>query len=105
MKRKNNLYNNLLKMENIEQAYNEVCSHTRNKRKVRNYKEYRCIYISRIYKILLERNYEVLSAKYEASQINYDVNKDGKVNSQDYVAIKNYIMQDKCYVDGGWNCE
>lgn len=46
-------------MENIEQAYNEVCSHTRNKRKVRNYKEYRCIYISRIYKILLERNYEV----------------------------------------------
>ena len=51
MKRKNNLYNNLLKMENIEQAYNEVCSHTRNKRKVRNYKEYRCIYISRIYKI------------------------------------------------------
>lgn len=46
-------------MENIEQAYNEVCSHTKNKRKVRNYKEYRCIYISRIYKILLERNYEV----------------------------------------------
>ena len=40
MKRKNNLYNNLLKMENIEQAYNEVCSHTRNKRKVRNYREY-----------------------------------------------------------------
>ena len=53
----------------------------------------------------LERDYEVLSAKYEASQINYDVNKDGKVNSQDYVAIKNYIMQGKCYVDGGWNCE
>ena len=53
----------------------------------------------------LERDYEVLSAKYETSQINYDVNKDGKVNSQDYVAIKNYIMQDKCYVDGGWNCE
>ena len=59
MKRKNNLYNNLLKMKNIEQAYNEVCSHTRNKRKVRNYREYRCIYISRIYKILLERKYEV----------------------------------------------
>ena len=53
----------------------------------------------------LERDYEVLSAKYEASQINYDVNKDGKVNSQDYVAIKNYIMQDKCFIDGGWNCE
>lgn len=53
----------------------------------------------------LEKDYELLSAKYEASQINFDVNKDGKVNSQDYVAIKNYIMQDKCYVDGGWNCE
>ena len=39
----------------------------------------------------LERDYEILSVKYEASQINYDVNKDGKVNSQDYVAIKNYI--------------
>lgn len=59
MKRKGNLYNNLLKMENIEQAYNEVCSHTRNKRKVRNYKEYRCIYISRIYNVLMKRNYEV----------------------------------------------
>lgn len=59
MKRKGNLYNNLLKMENIEQAYNEVCSHTRNKRKVRNYKEYRCIYISRIYNVLLNRDYKV----------------------------------------------
>lgn len=59
MKRKNNLYNNLLKMKNIEQVYNEVCSHTRNKRKVRNYKEYRCIYISRIYNVLMKRNYEV----------------------------------------------
>lgn len=53
----------------------------------------------------LEKDYEVLSAKYEASQINYDVNKDGKINSQDYVAIKSYIMQDKCFIDGGWNCE
>lgn len=59
MKRKDNLYNNLLKMENIEQAYNEVCSHTRNKRKVGNYKEYRCIYISRIYNVLLNRDYKV----------------------------------------------
>ena len=59
MKRKNDLYNDLLKMKNIEKAYNEVCSHTRNKRKVRNYKEYKCIYISRIYKILQNREYEV----------------------------------------------
>ena len=49
MKRKGNLYNNMLKIENIISAYNEVCSHTRNKKKVRNYKEYKCIYITRIY--------------------------------------------------------
>lgn len=59
MKRKSKLYNNLLKMENIEQAYDEVCLHTKNKRKVRNYREHRCIYISRIYKILLNRDYKV----------------------------------------------
>ena len=59
MKRKNNLYKNLLKMENIEQAYNEVCSHTRNKKRARNYKEFKCVYISRISKILTERKYEV----------------------------------------------
>ena len=46
-------------MENILSAYDEVCRHTRNKRKVRNYKEYKCIYISRIYKTLLEKNYKV----------------------------------------------
>ena len=50
MKRKKDLYKNLLKMENILKAYNEVCSHTKNKRKVRNYKENKCIYISRIYR-------------------------------------------------------
>ncbi len=59
MKRKNNLYENLLKMENINQAFNEVCLHTKNKRKVRNYKEYKCVYISRIFNILNERRYEV----------------------------------------------
>ena len=59
MKRKSNLYENLVKMENISKAYNEVCAHTRNKKKVRNYKEYRCIYISRIYNILKNREYVV----------------------------------------------
>ena len=59
MKRKGNLYNNMLKIENIISAYNEVCSHTRNKKKVRNYKEYKCIYITRIYNILKNKNYTV----------------------------------------------
>lgn len=35
MKRKNNLYQNTYKMENILQAYDEVCRNTKNKRKVR----------------------------------------------------------------------
>ena len=59
MKRKSNLYNNMLKMENINSAYNEVCAHTRNKKKVRNYREYKCIYITRIYNILKSKNYVV----------------------------------------------
>ena len=59
MKRKNNLYQNTYKMENILDAYNEVCRNTKNKRKVRNYKEYKCIYISRIYETLKNKTYEV----------------------------------------------
>lgn len=59
MKRKNNLYQNTYKMENILEAYNEVCRNTKNKRKVRNYREYKCIYISRIYETLKNKTYEV----------------------------------------------
>lgn len=59
MKRKNNLYNDMCKMENIMLAFNEVCKNTKNKRKVRNYKEYKCIYLSRIYDILINKKYEV----------------------------------------------
>ena len=46
-------------MENILEAYNEVCYNTKNKKKVRNYRENKCIYISRIYNILKNREYEV----------------------------------------------
>ena len=59
MKRKSNLYQNTYKMENILSAFNEVCSNTKNKRKVANYKQYKCIYISRIYNTLKSKNYEV----------------------------------------------
>ena len=59
MKRKNNLYENTYKMENILDAYNEVCRNTKNKRKVINYKEYKCIYISRIHDTSNNRTYEV----------------------------------------------
>ena len=59
MKRKNNLYENTYKMKNILKTYNKVCRNTKNERKVRNYREYKCIYISRIYETLKNRTYEV----------------------------------------------
>lgn len=46
-------------MENIISAYNEVCKNTKNKRKVANLKEYKTVYISRIYNILVNKNYVV----------------------------------------------
>ncbi len=58
MKRKNNLYNNMCSIKNIEEAFNEVCRNTRNKRKVELFKEYKCTYISRIYNILENREYK-----------------------------------------------
>lgn len=57
MKRKGNLYQNLYKFENIQSAFNEVCRNTKNKRKVELFKEYKCLYISRIYNILKARKY------------------------------------------------
>ena len=51
MKRYGNLYENVYNMKNIEDAVNEVCRNTKNKRKVEYFKEYKCTYISRIYNI------------------------------------------------------
>ncbi len=59
MKRKGYLYQNIYKLKNIEAAYNEVCKNTKNKRKVYNYKQYKCIYISRVYNILKNKEYSV----------------------------------------------
>lgn len=59
MKRKNNLYQEICKMENIISAFDEVCKNVKNKNKVQNYKQYKCIYISRIYNILNNKKYEV----------------------------------------------
>ena len=46
-------------MNNILSAFNEVCKNTKNKNRVENFKEYKNIYISRVHKILLEKNYNV----------------------------------------------
>ena len=59
MKRKNNLYPQLCKIENILQAFDEVCRHTKNKKKVRNYRDFKCIYISIVYKVLKNKTDEV----------------------------------------------
>ena len=59
MKRKGNLYENIYKIENIMAAYDEVCRNTKSKRKVNRFKEFKCIYISRIYNILKNREYKV----------------------------------------------
>ena len=59
MKRKGNLYKNICKLENIENAYTEVCRNTRNERRVFNLKQYKSIYISRVYNILNNKEYTV----------------------------------------------
>ena len=63
MKRKRDLYSETYRVENIMAAYNEVCRNTKNKRKVNRYKEYKCIYISRIYNLLKNKEYKVINSK------------------------------------------
>lgn len=58
MKRKSNLYSDICKLENIMQAYDEICRNTRNKKKVCRYKEHKCRNIFRVYDILNKRSYE-----------------------------------------------
>ena len=58
MKRKNNLYENTYKLDNIMKAYDEVCRNTKNKRKVYRYKEHKCRNIYRVYSILKSRSYK-----------------------------------------------
>lgn len=57
MKRKNNLYSDICKLENILSAYDEICRNTRNKRKVYRYKEHKCRNIYRVYHILKNKEY------------------------------------------------
>ena len=57
MKRINNLYSNIYKLDNIINCFNEVCRNTRNKNKVEEFKNYKCIYISKIYNDLKNKTY------------------------------------------------
>lgn len=57
MKRKSNLYNNILNFENILAAYSEVTKNTRNPRKIMLLKEYKAINVYKIYNMLLNKTY------------------------------------------------
>lgn len=57
MKRKGYLYENIYNIDNIFNAYNEVCRNTKNRKKVEYFKEYRCTYVSRIHNTLKSESY------------------------------------------------
>lgn len=59
MKRIGNLYEQTYKLENILNAFNEVCRNTKNKRRINQFKDFKCIYVYRIYNILKNRQYVV----------------------------------------------
>lgn len=55
----NNLYERIYDLENINCVYNSICNKLSNKLRKEHLKEYRCVYISRIYTLLKNRNYKV----------------------------------------------
>ncbi|MDO5556122.1 MAG: hypothetical protein Q4G09_05765 [Clostridia bacterium] len=57
MKRIGNIYKQIYKIDNIISAFNEVCKNTKNKNKSANFKDYKSIYIARIYTILETRSF------------------------------------------------
>ena len=57
MKRKNNLYSNIYKFENILYCFNEIVRNTKNKNMVNQYKMYKCINITKVYNDLKNKNY------------------------------------------------
>ena len=59
MRRMNNLYEKIYNLENIMQAFDEVCRNMKNIKKVNQYKEFKCMYVSKIYRTLKNREYEV----------------------------------------------
>lgn len=57
MKRKDNLYNDMCKMENIQKVFREICRNTKNESKVQRFKDSKCMQISQIKEILENRAY------------------------------------------------
>lgn len=60
MKRLGNLYEQTYQLENILDAFNEVYRNTKNKRRINQFRDFKCIYVYRIYTILKNRQYVVV---------------------------------------------
>lgn len=58
MKRKDNLYNNICKLENIEKVFNEICRNTKSKKRVEKYKQFKCANIYDVYNTLKNKEYK-----------------------------------------------
>lgn len=59
MKRKKDLYKNIYELNNIIKVFNEVCKNTKNKKKVEEYKKFKCANVYHIQKILKNKEYNV----------------------------------------------
>lgn len=59
MKRLNNLYEQIYDLDNINSVFHSISQKIKNKTKLEYLKEYRCVYVARIYTILKNRNYHV----------------------------------------------
>ena len=59
MKRYGNLYKNICNTSNIMSSFKEVMKNTRNERRVELMKEYKSLYVTRVYKDLVNKTYKV----------------------------------------------
>lgn len=89
MKRYNNLYKNIYKLDNIIECFNEVCRNTKNKDKVNTFKQYKSIYISRIYNELKNKTYKI--GKYNIFYI-YEPKKRRIVSLNMYDKVVNHLI-------------
>lgn len=89
MKRKNNLYSNIYKFENILFCFDEICRNTRNKNKVEKFKSFKSIYISRIYNDLKDKTYKV--GKFDIFYI-YEPKKRRIVSQNMYDKLVNHLV-------------
>lgn len=89
MKRKNNLYKDIYKFENIMYCFNEVCKNTKNKKKVEEFKNYKAIYISRCYQELKNKKYEM--GKFHIFYI-YDPKERRIVSQNMYDKLVNHLV-------------